>query len=236
MPTNDEIQKLLEDFWGAKNAAVRQLAAAGLSNTGAQSRNAKHMASLGLFVGRMFIDAGLKASDVKIGGVIPGYYRRSKNWDVVATYKGHLVALVELKSQVGSEGNNGNNRIEEALGNVYDASTAQELNEAFGTLPIWTAFCIAFGSSPADAKPSRAPRSLFPLDPIFDNMTYPRQWEIAVERFVQTGAYSAGWMLTTWVDQNADVRFVEPVRTATAATLETQIHARVAFAKQVLGE
>lgn len=236
MPTNDEIQKLLEDFWGAKNDAVRQLAAAGLSNTGAQSRNAKHMASLGLFVGRMFIDAGLKASDVKIGGVIPGYYRRSKNWDVVATYKGQLVALVELKSQVGSEGNNGNNRIEEALGNVFDASTAQELNEAFGKLPIWTAFCMVFGSSPANAGTvGMRGAPMFPLDPVFSGMTYPRQWEIAVERFVQTGVYSAGWMLTTWVDQNADVKFAEPVATATAATLETQIHARVAFAKQVLG-
>jgi hypothetical protein len=234
VPTNDEIHALLVNFWLAKSDAVRKLADAGLSNTGAQARNARHMESLSTFVRQMFIDAGLNESEVKTGGVIPGYFRRSKNWDVVATYRGNLVAVVELKSQVGSEGNNGNNRIEEALGNVHDATTAQELNKAFGRLPIWTAFCVAFGSSPDDAKPSRPPRSLFPLDPIFEGMTYARQWEIAVDRFVQTGAYSAGWMVTTWVAADGEVKFVEPVATATAATLEAQIQARVAFAKLAL--
>ena len=34
------------------------------------------------------------------------------------TFRAHLVAAVEFKSQVGSIGNNFNNRTEEALGNA----------------------------------------------------------------------------------------------------------------------
>ena len=234
MPSNDEVKALLINFWSQKNDAVRRLAEAGIVGTGAQARNARHMESLATFVRQMFLEAGLSESDVRVNGVIPGYYRRSKDWDIVATYKDNLVAVVELKSQVGSEGNNGNNRIEEALGNSRDASAAQELNQAFGNLPIWTAFCVAFGSSPDDAKPTRAPQSMFSLDPVFAGMTYARQWEIAVTRFIQTGAYDAGWMVTTWVAADGDVRFAEPVPTATAATLATQIRARVEFAKLAL--
>ena len=235
MPTSDEVQSLLINFWSHKSAAVRRLAEKGKSDTGAQSRNARHMVNLGTFVRQMFVDAGLDEADVRVNGVIPGYFRRSKNWDVVATYKGNLVAVVELKSQVGSEGRNGNNRIEESLGNAKDAATAQELNQAFGMLPLWTAFCVVFGSSPENAGQVGRRKSLFSLDPVFEGMSYARQWEIAMERFIQTGTYSAGWMVTSWVSDDGQVEYVEPVPTATAETLETQIHARVAFAKQVLG-
>lgn len=41
---------------------------------------------------------------------LPGYFRATKDWDLVAVLNGHLVAVVEFKSQVGSFGNNFNNR------------------------------------------------------------------------------------------------------------------------------
>ncbi|EAR23722.1 hypothetical protein A20C1_03518 [marine actinobacterium PHSC20C1] len=236
MQSSDEVQSLLVDFWEHKNEADRRQKEEGKKDAGAQARNARHMKKLGTFVRQMFVNAGLSEADVMVNGVIPGYFRRSKNWDVVATYKGQLVALVELKSQVGSNDSNGNNRIEEALGNPKDAATAQELNQVFGKLPIWTAFGVVFGSSPENAKAVGLPSNpLFPLDPVFNGMTYGRQWEIAIERFIQTGSYSAGWMVTSWVSAEGQVKYVEPVATATAQTLETQIQARVAFAKQVLG-
>ncbi len=51
---------------------------------------------------------------------LPGFYRRTKNWDIVVTYKEILVAAIECKSQVGSFGNDFNNRTEEAIGNAVD--------------------------------------------------------------------------------------------------------------------
>lgn len=193
------------------------------------------MQSLAGFVRQMFVDAGLDEDEVFIDRAIPGYYRRSKNWDVVAIHKGNLVGVVELKSQVGSEGRNGNNRIEEALGNAFDAGVAQDLNRAFGALPVWTAFCVIFGSDPTLAAPVRTRGlPLFATDPAFDNMTYGDQWAIAIERFVQTGAYSAGWMAVTWTNRDGYVDYEEPVPAATINTLWTQIESRVRFAKQAL--
>ncbi|HAA58381.1 MAG TPA: restriction endonuclease [Myxococcales bacterium] len=51
---------------------------------------------------------------------LPGFYRPHKSWDVVVIHKGRLLAAFEFKSQVGSFGNNFNNRSEEAIGSAAD--------------------------------------------------------------------------------------------------------------------
>ena len=51
---------------------------------------------------------------------LPGYFRPTKLWDLLVMYKGELVVAIELKSQVGSFGNNFNNRTEEAIGTAHD--------------------------------------------------------------------------------------------------------------------
>jgi hypothetical protein len=55
---------------------------------------------------------------------LPGYYRPTKKWDFLVLIDGRLVAVVETKSQVGSFGNNFNNRTEEAVGSAADLWTA----------------------------------------------------------------------------------------------------------------
>lgn len=235
MALEDSVLELSIEFWHEKEEAVRRNTEAGTEGFGSQARDARHMSALTAFVRQMFVDAGLDERDVFVDRAIPGYYRRSKSWDVVATHKGHLVGVVELKSQVGSEGNNANNRIEEALGSTFDAAKAQELTSAFGALPVWTAFCVVFDSNPNLASQVRTRAApLFRIDPIFEGRTYGDQWAIAVDRFVLTGAYDAGWMALTWMDRDQNVLYDEPVPAATVGTFWTQIEARVRFAKQAL--
>jgi hypothetical protein len=54
---------------------------------------------------------------------LPGYFRPTKLWDVIVMDGARLVAAIELKSHVGSFGNNFNNRTEEAIGTACDLST-----------------------------------------------------------------------------------------------------------------
>lgn len=232
-----DVKPLLVNWWAEKNDAVAKLAAAGKSDTGAQARNAAHMQSIAQFVRQMFVDAGLAETDVTVDSIIPGYYRRSKNWDVVAKHKGHLVGVVELKSQASSPGNNANNRIEEAIGSSVDAKTVQELTGAFGNLGVWAAWCMMFKRDCESGNPVRTQKSRwrFPFnDPAFDNMTYATQYATAIERFISQRVYDAGWMVTTWVNSDDTIGYEEPIPTATADTLATQIEARVKFAIQAL--
>ena len=51
---------------------------------------------------------------------LPGWYRPEKKWDLLIVVDGRLIAGIEFKSQVGSFGNNFNNRAEEAIGSAAD--------------------------------------------------------------------------------------------------------------------
>ena len=67
---------------------------------------------------------------------LPGWFRPEKKWDLLVVVEGCLIAAIEFKSQVGSFGNNFNNRTEEALGSASD---------------LWA----AYGKGPSN--PPRAP-------------------------------------------------------------------------------
>ncbi|MDX2250131.1 MAG: PaeR7I family type II restriction endonuclease [Bacteroidia bacterium] len=77
------------------------------------------------------------------GNVLPGFFRPSKDWDFfIITPKDQLIAVIEFKSQVGSFGNNFNNRIEEALGSAIDLWTAFRENGFPQTQPPWLGYAL----------------------------------------------------------------------------------------------
>ena len=51
---------------------------------------------------------------------LPGWYRPEKKWDLLVVADALFLAGIEFKSQVGSFGNNYNNRTEEAIGSATD--------------------------------------------------------------------------------------------------------------------
>jgi len=56
---------------------------------------------------------------------LPGFFRPTKEWDLLLVKDNQLVVALEAKSQVGpSFGNNFNNRTEEAMGSALDLWTA----------------------------------------------------------------------------------------------------------------
>ena len=56
---------------------------------------------------------------------LPGFFRPTKEWDLLVVKDRMLIAAIEAKSQVGpSFGNNFNNRTEEAMGSSLDLWTA----------------------------------------------------------------------------------------------------------------
>ena len=116
----------IKAFWGNREKARQKQIEAGKVDQGERSgvtggKNLDGFVSLILD----FVTAnGLAPTDVhqkRALVTLPGYFRPTKLWDLVVIHKGHLVAAIELKSQVGpSFGNNFNNRTEEAIGTAHD--------------------------------------------------------------------------------------------------------------------
>lgn len=125
---------------------------------------------------------------------IPGYYRPTKRWDVLAVHKDRLIAAVELKSQVGpSFGNNVNNRIEEALGNAIDLAAAQKAG-TFGANPApWSGWLMLLEKCEKSTKlPKNKPRSPhFKVLTHFEKVSYANRYETTMKHAVKDGLYSA---------------------------------------------
>lgn len=137
---------------------------------------------------------------------IPGYFRPTKMWDALVIYKGILLAAFELKSQVGSFGNNFNNRTEEAIGSAHDFWKAQrehafELNNTAGlgtsveapnsARPPFTAYLMVLESSAKSTSPVSVEEKHYKVLPEFYNSSYAKRYQLLCEKLVVEKLYSS---------------------------------------------
>ena len=112
---------------------------------------------------------------------LPGFFRPTKDWDMLVVHEGHLVAALEFKSQRGpSFGNNFNNRTEEAIGNAHDLWVAYR-EGAFGTgrLRPWIGWLMLLEDCAKSRTPVRhVAEPHFPVFAEFRGASYSKRYEI----------------------------------------------------------
>ena len=168
-------------FWGARDEQAERQLSQGKVDAGTRGAvtGGKHLDKVADLVAQILVDAGLELPRPKR---LPGYYRRSKNWDVVSMYGRAIGAVVELKSQVGSIGNNANNRIEEMIGQSVDLWKAVR-EDLMGPIPPWFGyFMLVEESSISTRKTSSQGMHPYPEDGIFNNTSYLDRYAIALKR------------------------------------------------------
>lgn len=136
------------------------------------------------------------------GNIVPGYYRASKNWDfLVVAPNGKLIALVEFKSQIGSYGNNFNNRSEEAIGTAVDFWTAFRENQFPGQQAPWVGYLMLVGRDEDSIRPVHNPACHFPLLPEFDNASYMERYRILCRKLILERNYTS--VALSWTSRDA---------------------------------
>ncbi|CAN5179090.1 PaeR7I family type II restriction endonuclease [soil metagenome] len=131
---------------------------------------------------------------------IPGYFRPTKDWDLVVIHEGHLIAAIEFKSQRGpSFGNNFNNRTEEALGNATDLWTAYR-EGAFGAgrLRPWLGWVMLLEDCPGSTRPVAVSEPHFPVFPDFQGASYANRYQLLLRRLLSEKLYDgAAFLMST---------------------------------------
>jgi hypothetical protein len=123
---------------------------------------------------------------------LPGYLRPVKDWDLVLTRRGELLAVLEFKSAIGpSFGNNFNNRNEEAMGSSIDIRTAIERGVYGDQGPFFLGWCILVEDALKSRTPVRMPSPHFHPDPEFHGASYLDRYEIFCRRLEAENFYSA---------------------------------------------
>lgn len=144
-----------------------------------------------------------------------------------------LIAVVEVKSQVGSFGNNFNNRVEEALGNATDFWTAYRKGLFKPSGKPWLGYLFMLEESPASLRATQSiTLSPYPVDRTFQNLSYAQRYEVVCERMVRELLYDAACFFTSSADKGARGQFEQPNKELSIKNFAISLHARAAaFAK-----
>lgn len=128
---------------------------------------------------------------------LPGYFRPTKDWDLLVMNQGRLVAAIELKSQVGSFGNNFNNRTEEAIGTAHDLWTAYREGALGGQAKPFVGWLMLVEDSPGSRSPVRCSSPHFPVFDEFKGASYLKRYDLLCERLVREQLYTSAVLMAS---------------------------------------
>jgi len=186
----------IKAFWGNREAARQKQIEAGkvdAGNRGAVTAGKNMDGFVALLIDLVEAN-GLKGATViregRIPLTLPGYFRPTKMWDMLVLRGSRLVAAVELKSQVGSFGNNFNNRTEEAIGTAQDLWTAFR-EGSFGEAPRpFVGWMMLVEDAPGSRRPVRDRSLHFPVRSEFQGASYIERYNLLCKKLIQEQLYT----------------------------------------------
>jgi Restriction endonuclease XhoI len=228
--TFDDYDAAVQAFWTGRDLQTQKQIASGRIDAGTRGSvtGGQHLTPLHDVIASQFEPLVAIGATIRRKGIIPlpGFYRRAKNWDIVVTYRETLVAAIECKSQVGSIGNNFNNRTEEAIGNAVDLWRAYDA-KLVGTMRPWLGFVFVIEDSPETTAVVRDQgKPVYRTDPAFDNSSYTDRYRLLFERLVRERLYDAACLLTT---RRGEGISTEPAPEVSTQNLTAAIAGRVAY-------
>lgn len=197
------IKSAFKEWFDIKDAQAKKAIAAGKAQSGnrAAVTGGGHLRG----VNQLILDEIIRIGAPGIShftnrkAELPGWYRRSKQWDLLVLQHGNPILVVEYKSMKGSVGKNSNNRLDEVIGVAEDARKATEE----GLLPENMRRAYIYLLEISDeavrvnrpTRPAGSPDIMFHGDEIFDNTSYLDRFGITAQRMRQTGLLDLVWVV-----------------------------------------
>ncbi|HLI35532.1 MAG TPA: PaeR7I family type II restriction endonuclease [Terriglobia bacterium] len=186
---------------GTKDAGMRAAVTGGAQMNGFITLVRDLLCENGLPHAHVFCERGVE---------LPGWYRPEKKWDLLVVSDGRLVAGLEFKSQIGSFGNNYNNRTEEAIGSATDLWAAYR-EGAFKPSPRpWLGYLMLLEQARSSASPVRNREPHFKVFPEFTDSSYARRYEILLTKLVRERLYDAACFLLSNATDGPKGGYLEP--------------------------
>ena len=164
----------------------------------------------------LFVKNGLPDANIHLSGkselTIPGFFRPTKQWDIIVVHNACLVAAVEFKSQRGpSFGNNFNNRPEEALGTAEDLWTAYR-EGAFGNKnpKPWAGWLMLLEDCDKSKTPVGVAEHHFPVRKEFKETSYSQRYELLLRKLVLEKKYDAAAFVMATQEEGISGKYSEP--------------------------
>lgn len=212
------VASAVKHFWETRTRqSERQGTATGIRDSGNRTAatGGKQLDELSLLIAQLLAEAGVPRESIHLTGLepvtLPGYFRPTKRWDVVAVVNGNLIAAVECKALCGpSFGNNYNNRIEEALGSAADLWTAYREGKFDRSPRPFLGYLLMLEEAPSSIRPVAVHEKHFPVFEEFRAASYARRCEESIRRLVLERQYDAAALLLCSKDGGIRGKYREP--------------------------
>lgn len=161
----------------------------------------------------IIVAAGVPAKYVfkKKAVELPGYFRPTKEWDLLVVRDNTLLVAIEAKSQAGpSFGNNFNNRTEEAMGSALDLWTAYRERAYLDSPQPFLGYFFMLEDCPSSNRPVRVKEPHFKVFPDFVGASYMRRYELFCRKLILERHYTASAFITSTHDKGLEGCFETP--------------------------
>jgi hypothetical protein len=224
---DNRIAEAVQLFWRSRSGGKTGKTQGGARDSVVSGKNMDGFVAL---VGAVADHCGLPASAVhtrKSKVVLPGFFRATKNWDVRVIHERRLLGVFEFKSQVGSFGNNFNNRSEEVIGSAADLWVAHHhgaysdgsrrsrnrISETAPALlnpslqsdprPPFLAWLMLLEECDASLAPVRCEEPHYKVFDEFNGKSYAERYQLLCERLVERQLYTAAALELTITNANS---------------------------------
>lgn len=196
------LKAAVKHFWTTRESqAQRQGASSGSKDAGFRSAvtGGAQMNGFVNLIRELLCENGLPKAHVYCEKCVelPGWYRPEKKWDLLIVSDGKLIAAIEFKSQVGSFGNNYNNRTEEAIGSAADIWSAFREGAFKPSERPWLGYLMLLEEARGSLNPVRAREPHFKVFPEFKEASYAKRYQILLTKLVRERLYDAACFLTS---------------------------------------
>jgi len=140
---------------------------------------------------------------------------------------------MEFKSQVGSFGNNFNNRTEEALGNATDIWAAFREGAFKPSLRPWLGYVMVLEETKKSLSLIGVQEPHFKVFPEFRDASYAKRYEILLTKLVRERLYDSAALILTDRLTGKDGTYSEPSPELGVENLLISLKARAVAIKEV---
>ena len=211
-----KLKSAVTQFWSSRETqAQKQGAKTGIRDAGARTAvtGGTQMDGFVALVRDLLEESGVDRPVVYCERHIelPGWFRPEKKWDLLVVVEGCLIAAIEFKSQVGSFGNNFNNRTEEALGSAADLWAAYREGAFKPSARPWLGYLMLLEDAPGSTRPVKAQEPHFKVFEEFKFASYAKRYEILLTKLVRERLYDATCFLMSNSTDGLNRQYSEPV-------------------------
>jgi hypothetical protein len=238
---NPEIELKLKgaiaQFWSSRETqAQKQGSKTGVRDSGARAAvtGGSQMDGFVALVRDLLEESGMDRPVVYCERFVelPGWFRPEKKWDLLVVVEGCLIAAIEFKSQVGSFGNNFNNRTEEAVGSASDLWAAYREGAFRPSARPWLGYLMLLEDAPGSTRPVKAQEPHFKVFEEFKAASYAGRYEILLTKLVRERLYDATCFLMSNSTEGPRGQYTEPLAELSFANFISSLLARAIACKK----